>query len=266
MLSVCRAASEAAASAARERADGPVAGRVRPPARPRRARRSPGRPTSSRSCATPGWSTPAAAASCVILDAAETALTGKRPPPVEAGRRIPRPDRGRARRRPGGRRAVVRGDVPPRRRRRDHREAAQHPRRARRLPGRGRRRGAVERARPRRRRGRRHRGRHRGRPAAPGAGDALRRADRRRASRRSGSAGPSSRSPPGRGWPRCSRRPAPWSSTAAPATDPRPGCCSRRWSGRAPTRSSSSPTTTTRCARPRSRPAPRRRTTTSGSR
>ena len=28
----------------------------------------------------------------VILDAAETALTGKRPPPVEAGRRIPRPD------------------------------------------------------------------------------------------------------------------------------------------------------------------------------
>ncbi len=28
----------------------------------------------------------------VILDAAETALTGKRPPPVEAGRRIPRPN------------------------------------------------------------------------------------------------------------------------------------------------------------------------------
>jgi DAK2 domain fusion protein YloV len=30
----------------------------------------------------------------VILDAAETALTGKRPPPVEAGRRIPRPNLG----------------------------------------------------------------------------------------------------------------------------------------------------------------------------
>ena len=212
----------------RRRPSGPATSsppRPRPP-----ARRWPARRTSCRRCATPASSTPAAAASCVILDAAETALTGRRPPQVEAAPPDPAadPDR-RAGRRPGGRRAGVRGDVPARRRGRRDPDAAQ-PRSA----------GlgdslvvvggeglwnvhvhvddvgaAIEAG-------------HRGRPAAPGPGHPLRRAGRRTASRAARSAGASSRWPRGRGWPGCSRRPAPWSSAAAPATGPRPASCSRR--------------------------------------
>ena len=65
-----------------------------PPAPPRPARRSRGRPTSCRSLRDAGVVDAGGRGVVVILDAAETALTGKRPPPVEAGRRIPQPDLG----------------------------------------------------------------------------------------------------------------------------------------------------------------------------
>ena len=117
----------------------------------------------------------------VILDAAETALTGRRPVPVTApigAHRIPIPME-RDAHALTAERAGVRGDVPPRRRRRPGPGAQGAPRPARRLARRRRRRRPVERARPRGRRRRRGRGGHRGRPSAPHPGHPLRRAGRR---------------------------------------------------------------------------------------
>ncbi len=142
---------------------------------------------------------------CVVLDAAETAVTGRRPvsAPAPLGAHaipVPLPTR-----RPHARRAVVRGDVPARRRRRPDPGAAHRAGPARRLAGGGRRRRAVERPRARRRRRRRGRGRHRGRPAAPGPGHPLRRAGTRAA--RGRTAGRAARSSPS--------RPAPGSGTCS---------------------------------------------------
>ena len=53
---------------------------------PRPARRSPARRTSSRRCATPGVVDAGGRGVVVILDAAETALTGRMPPKVESAR------------------------------------------------------------------------------------------------------------------------------------------------------------------------------------
>ena len=222
-----------------------------PPPRPP-ARRSPAPPTSCRCSATPASSTPAAAGSCVILDAAETALTGSRPTPVEArtrtpahpGRRCPTDDLTAGR-------AGLRGDVPPRRRGRPHRRrCAAGPGAARRLAGRGRRRGAVERPRPRRRRRRRDRGRA-SRPAArtgSGSPTSPSRSTRARASTpTSARAAGSSRSPPGRAWRSCSRRPAPSSSHGGPGRRPSHRHAPRRdRATAAPPRSSCCPTTPTR--------------------
>ena len=132
---------------------------------------------------------------------------------------------------------------------------------ARRLPRRGRRRGAVERAHPRRRRGRRGRGRHPGRVAAPDRGHPLRRAGRarpreaRRASRaqagRSSLPGPGlvelfteagRRGHRGRPGPPAEHRPDPGGD--------RGDRCARR--------SSCCPTTPTRSASPRPPPTRRR--------
>jgi hypothetical protein len=158
------AAAEAAMAVAPDGAPAPTCFTLRPR---RPARRWPARPSSSSSSPTPASSTPAAAGSCVILDAAETALTGRRRSTPSRHRRRPtdpvpvplptgRPDRGR----PG-----VRGDVPPRRRGRRRPELRARLAGPRRLARRGRRRRPVERPRPRRRRRRRDRGRHRaGRP------------------------------------------------------------------------------------------------------
>ena len=60
ILSVCRAAAEAAEARAPSR--GPAPATCSPPRPPPPARRWPGRRTSCRRCATPGSSTPAAAA------------------------------------------------------------------------------------------------------------------------------------------------------------------------------------------------------------
>ncbi len=128
-----------------------------------------------------------------------------------------------------------------------------------RLPRRRRRRRAVERPRPRRRRRRRDRGRHRGRAPAPDPGHPLRRAGRRSAGQDARTRTRPARSspwPPGRVWRRSSRRPG------AVVVARRPGpaaldrrCCSRRSRRAGPPRSSCCPTTPTRCASPRSRPA-----------
>ena len=117
----------------------------------------------------------------VILDAAETVLTGRRPIAVTApigAHRIPVPT-GEGHPRPQPRRAGVRGDVPARRRRRPAGRPQGVAGRPGRLARRGRRRRALERPRPRRRRRRGGRGRHHGRASAPDPGHPLRRAGRR---------------------------------------------------------------------------------------
>ena len=84
MLSVCRAASEAAASLLE--AEPTVRSRdVLTTAPPRPARPWPGPRSSCRRSVTPGVVDAGGRGVVVILDAAETALTGRRPPPVEAG-------------------------------------------------------------------------------------------------------------------------------------------------------------------------------------
>ena len=163
----------------------------------------------------------------VILDAAETVLTGRRPVPVTApigAHRIPsRPARRPPR--PHARRAGVRGDVPARRRRRPAARPQGVAGRSRRLARRGRRRRPLERPRPRRRR-RARRSRPASRPAArtgSGSPTSPSRSPRRAAAvRRRAPAARSSPSPRGRGWRSCSRRPAPRSSSAARATGRRP--------------------------------------------
>ncbi|VXB80328.1 hypothetical protein NOCARDAX2BIS_360001 [Nocardioides sp. AX2bis] len=97
---------------------------------------------------------------CVLLDAAETASTGRRGGPARG-------------------RPVLRGDVPPRRPSRSRSAGTAAAGRAGRLARGGGRRGPVERPRPRRRRRRRRRGRDRGRSPPPGPGHPLRRAGRR---------------------------------------------------------------------------------------
>ena len=118
----------------------------------------------------------------VILDAAETVLTGRRPIAVTApigAHRIPsRADR-RGPPRPQPRRAGVRGDVPARRRRRPAGRPQGVAGRPGRLARRRRRRRPLERPCARRRRGRGGRGRHRGRASAPDPRHPLRRAGRR---------------------------------------------------------------------------------------
>ena len=125
-------------------------------------------------------------------------------------------------------RAGLRGDVPPRRRRRRSVPALRE--RARRrwaTPWSSSAARALERPRARRRRRRGDRGRHRGRAPPPGPGHPLRRAAAAQAARRPAAAraraARSSRSPPGPAWPRCSPRPARWSSRAGPGGGPRPG-------------------------------------------
>ena len=163
----------------------------------------------------------------VILDAAETVLTGRRPIACHrADRRAPhsRADR-RGPPRPQPRRAGVRGDVPARRRRRPAGRPQGVACRPGRLARRRRRRRPLERPRPRRRRGRGGRGRHRGRASAPDPGHPLRRAGRRGPHprvRRPGPAARSSPSPRGRGWRSSSRRPAPRWWSVDPATGRRP--------------------------------------------
>ena len=200
---------------------------------------------------------------CVILDAAETVLTGRRPAPVQTRLGEHRHPGAGPGRRPHRGRPGVRGDVPPRRRRRRDPAAPADARAARRLARRRRRRGPLERPRPRRRRRRRDRGRHRRRSPPPGPGHPLRRAGRRRPPEapRTGAAAGSSPSPPAPAWPRCSRRPARSSSRAARAAARPPASSSRRSPTAAPRRSSCCPTTPTRCASPRSPPGPPRPTT-----
>ncbi len=112
-------------------------------------------------------------------------------PAADAGAQPPRPapdpdparsregdGRRGARRRPDGRRAGVRGDVPARGHRRAHPRAPVGARCPRRLAGRRRWRRSLERPRARRRRRRGDRGRHRGRPPAPRARHPLRGAGR----------------------------------------------------------------------------------------
>ena len=86
---------------------------------------------------------------------------------------------------------------------------------------------------------------------------------------RAPSSAPGARSspwPPGRACRRSSRRPARSWCPAAPGAARRPARSSRRSPAAVPARSWSCPTTRTRCGWPRSRPAPRRPTTASGSR
>ena len=82
----------------------------------------------------------------------------------------------------------------------------------------------------------------------------------------SAAAGGSSPSPPAPGCASCSRAPEPRSSTEVPATARRPACCSRPSPRAGRPRSSCCPTTPTRCAPPRSPRAPRSPTTGCGSR
>ena len=227
ILTVGRAAAEAA-EAVRERPGGPRPRRVRPAAAA--AREALARtPDQLRCCATPASSTPAAAASSVILDAAETVLTGRRPapvtaPPAHTGSRSRRPGAGR---RPRRRRAGVRGDVPARRRRRAIPGLKRALGGARRLAGRGRRRRALERPRPRRRRRRRDRGRDRRRAARTGSGSPTSpsRSPRPRATAAPAGDRPrrSSRSRRVRAWRSCSRRPAPPSCVGGPGNRPSTG-------------------------------------------
>ena len=165
----------------------------------------------------------------VILDAAETVLTGRRPTPVTApigAHRIPIPTSG-----------VEHPDLTPEGPAYEvmylldadddaRTEPQAGPRRPRRLAGRGRRRRALERPRPHRRGRRRGRGRDRRRTPAPDPGDALRRAGRGAREvdvRRPGRAARSSPSRRVPAWRSCSRRPAPPSWSADRATGPRPG-------------------------------------------
>ncbi len=163
---------------------------------------------------------------CVVLDAAETAVTGKRP--VSARWRsvthaipVPLPTGDLTE---GGPAYEVMylldaddDAVPP------LRSALGD---ARRLARRRRRRRAVERPRPRRRRRCRGRGGHRGRPAAPDQGHPLRRAGRRRAparataQRRTSGGRRGGRRRAGR---RSSRRPGRWSSPGGPGNRPSTG-------------------------------------------
>ncbi len=117
MLTVARAASDAPLAQAQPASRcGPATSSPRP--RGPRARPWPARPTSWRCCATPGVVDAGGRGLSVILDAAETALTGRRPMPVAGADRHPR-SRSRppsAHGRPDPRRPVLRGDVPPRRR------------------------------------------------------------------------------------------------------------------------------------------------------
>ena len=195
MLTVARAAAEAAPSAVdRAAGSGPRRLRRRGGRGPRGARPHPEQLQVLRDA---GVVDAGGRGLSVVLDAAETVLTGRRPPGRAAGSGSPSDPGPAAGRRPDRGRPGVRGDVPPRRRRRRDPGAAGSPRAARRLARRGRRRRAVERPRPRRRRRRRDRGRHRGRPAAPGAGHPLRRAGPRPrgSGRRARPAAGSSRSP-----------------------------------------------------------------------
>ncbi len=265
ILSVARAASEAAAEAARIPEDrlGDVVRAAAGAAREALART----PEQLPLLAQAGVVDAGGRGLCVVLDAAESAITGKRrhhgdPPrrhPGDPGRADPhrRPDRGR----PG-----VRGDVPPRGRRRRHPGAARAARPARRLPRRRRRRGAVERPRPRRRRRRRGRGRHPRRCAAPDPGHPLRRADRagpREAGRAAWAQAGHRRSRPGPR--RAVRRGGGRGHRGRPRSSPQHRPSSSRRSRRpGPRRSSCCPTTPTRSAS-RRRPPTRRSTRASTS-
>ena len=197
----------------------------------------------------------------VILDAAETVLTGRRPVARDT-RSARRPSRCRSNvddlTRSGPAYEVMylldADDAAV--------ASSGRPRAARRLAGRRRRRGALERPRPRRRRRRRDRGRHRGRPPAPGPGHPLRRAGRGSRQAGRGARGPPDRRRRRRPRARAALRATParsW-SRARPAGARRPGCSSRRSTAPARPRSWCCPTTPTRCGPPRSRPAPPRRT------
>ncbi len=233
ILTVARAAADAARGA----------GRPTPTARARdvfaaAARGGPRGPgpdarAAARCCATPGVVDAGGRGLSVILDAAETVLTGRRPMPVTTPHRAADASRSRVPAddltagRPG-----LRGDVPPRRRRRpDPRAAAgRWPRSATRWSS-----SAATgcststststtsapRSRPASRPGARTGS---GSPTSPSRSP--RRAQQ--VGRDADAAAGSSPSPPAPGWPRCSPRPAPWSSRADPGAARRPASCSRR--------------------------------------